>query len=263
MPKHVKARAAQDEREARTVSKLAKSHHAPADWKMHAQMVIESWAGKTPTAIAAEFGCHPQTVRVHVARFNEQGVEGLGMRPGSGRKPRLSEQERSRILALVKQPPPGRLERYADDLAARDEHGSAQWSLDALTKAAHAQGIHVQRSQIRRIFLREGKRWRRPHSWATSTDKDFARNPNNGRHPLHSTAQGVDDHLHRRVGTSSPANLSASAWLGSRGPSHQSPSGLLQGTRESMGVWGIAGSRWQSDYPVCGFTQLQGLYCLA
>jgi transposase len=173
MPKHVKARAPQDEREALSVHKLAKSHHAPADWKTHAQMVMESWAGKTPDEIAAELGCHPQTVRVHVARFNKQGIQGLGMRSGSGRKPRLSEQERSQILALVKQPPPGRLQREADELVARDEHGSAQWSLDALTQAAHAEGIHVERSQIRRIFVREGKRWRRTQSWATSTDKDF------------------------------------------------------------------------------------------
>jgi predicted oxidoreductase (fatty acid repression mutant protein) len=50
MPKHVKARVAQDEQEERQVRKLAKSHHAPADWKFHAQMVIESWAGKAPTA---------------------------------------------------------------------------------------------------------------------------------------------------------------------------------------------------------------------
>jgi transposase len=58
MPKHVKARAAQDEQEERMVRKLA--------------------------------------------RFNAEGIAGLGMRPGSGRKARLREQERSRILALVK-----------------------------------------------------------------------------------------------------------------------------------------------------------------
>jgi len=44
------------------------------------------------------------------------------------------------------------------------------------------------------------------------------------------TYQRVDDHLHRRIGTSSPASLSASAWLISRWPSHQSPYGLLQRT---------------------------------
>ena len=133
MPKHVNARAAQDKQEERLVRKLAKSHHAPADWKFHPQMVLSSWASKTPNEIAAELGCHPQTVRIHLARFNAEGVAGLGMRPGSGRKARLMEQERSRILALVKQAPPGHLEMQADGtMVARDEEGSAQWTLNAL-----------------------------------------------------------------------------------------------------------------------------------
>lgn len=154
MPKQVYARAAQDEREERQVRKLAGSYHAPADWKFHAQMIVESWAGKTPKEIAADLDCHPQTVCIHLNRFNAQGINGLSMREGAGRKPRLTEQERSQILALAKQPPPGRLERYADgSLDAREEEGSAQWSLDALTEAAHAKGIEVERSQIRRIYL--------------------------------------------------------------------------------------------------------------
>ncbi|SRR5258708_10645505 len=174
MPKHVQARSPQNEGEERTVRKLAQSYHAPADWKYHARMVFESWAGKTPNEIADELKCHPQTVRIHLARFNAEGISGLGMRAGSGRKPRLSEQERSKILGLVKQPPPGRLERYAETLEARDEQGSAQWSLDALTQAAQEKGIRVKRSQIRRIFVREGVRWRRTHSWGNSDDRDFA-----------------------------------------------------------------------------------------
>lgn len=173
MPKHVKARPPQNEGEERTVRKLGQSYHAPADWKFHARMVVESWASKTPNEIANELNCHPQTVRIHLARFNAQGIEGLGMRAGSGRKPRLTEQERSNILGLAKQPPPGRLERYAETLEARDETGSAQWSLDALTQAAQEKGIQVKRSQIRRIYVREGVRWRRTHSWGNSDDKDF------------------------------------------------------------------------------------------
>jgi len=197
MPKQVKARAAQDEQEERTVRKLANSHHAPADWKMHARMVIESWAGKTPNDIAAELDCHPQTVRIHLARFNAEGVPCLGMRLGSGRKPRLTEQERSRILSFAKQPPPGRLERQAEELVARDELGSAQWTLNALAQAAKEAGIQVKRSQIRRIYVQEGVRWRRTHSWGDSSDEDFARNPNGGRHPLHPATSRIDDRLHR------------------------------------------------------------------
>jgi transposase len=174
MPKQVKARAAQDEQEEHQVRKLAKSHHAPADWKFHAQMVQESWAGKMPKEIAAELNCHRQTVRIHLARFNAEGITGLGMRPGSGRKPRLSEQERSKILVFVKQPPPGRLETQTDGtMVARDEEGSAQWTLDALAQAAKEADIQVKRSQIRRIYVREGVRWRRTHSWGESDDKDF------------------------------------------------------------------------------------------
>lgn len=78
MPKQVKARAAHDEGEERTVRKLARNHHAPADWVNHARMVVESWAGKNPNEIAAELACHPQTVRIHLARFNAEGIEGLG-----------------------------------------------------------------------------------------------------------------------------------------------------------------------------------------
>ncbi len=82
-------------------------------------------------------------------------------------------------------------------MVARDEEGSTQWSLDALTQAAHEAGIAVKRSQIRRIYLREGVRWRHTHSWGESSDPDFVRNPNTGRLPLHPAARGVDGHLHR------------------------------------------------------------------
>ena len=58
-------------------------------------------------------------------------------------------------------------------MVARDEEGSAQWTLNALAQAAKAAGIQVKRSQIRRIYLREGVRWRHTQSWGKSLDKDF------------------------------------------------------------------------------------------
>src|SRR5260370_1543366 len=165
MPKKVKARAAQDTKEERLVRRLAGSHHAPADWKLNAQMVLGSRAGKKRNEIAAELGCHAQTVRIHLKRFTREGVAGLGMRPGSGRKPRLTEQERSRILALVKQAPPGHLETQADGtMVARDVEGSAQWTLNALAQAAKAARIRVKRSQIHRIYLRDAVRRRHTHT---------------------------------------------------------------------------------------------------
>jgi Homeodomain-like domain len=113
-------------------------------------------------------------VRIHLERFNELGLDSLGDRPRPGRHTPLTEAERSTIIAFAGKPAPGFLQRQKDGtVEARDEQASAQWSLDALARAANAAGIQVEGSQIRRIFLREGGRWCRTHSWGTSDDADF------------------------------------------------------------------------------------------
>ena len=104
MPKLLHARPPQDAAEERRVRHLAASRHAPGDWIRRAQMIVRSWDGRRTTAIAAELSCHPQTVREKITRFNADGLEGLGDRPGSGRRPRLTEAERSAIIALVATP---------------------------------------------------------------------------------------------------------------------------------------------------------------
>ena len=175
MPKLLFARAAGDEIEARKVRRLAASRHAPADWATRARMIARSWDGRRTSAIARELGCHPQTVRERIARFNEEGVDGLGDRPGKGRKRRLTETERGAIIALVATEPPGRLVRQpAGDLAAEDEQAPARWTLDSLTEAARKRDIRVARSQVRRILLADGVRWRGTRSWAESADPEFA-----------------------------------------------------------------------------------------
>jgi transposase len=175
MPKLLHARLPKDPAEERTVRRLAASRHAPGDWIQRARMITRSWDGARTTQIAAELGCHPQTVRERLARFAAEGVGGLADRPGGGRPPRLTEHQRSQIIALVRTDPPGRLTRQADGrLEAHQPRREAHWTLDALTAAAHRLGIQVQRSQVRRILLRERVRWRPPRSWASSTDPDFA-----------------------------------------------------------------------------------------
>jgi transposase len=175
MPKLMYTRPAASERETRQIQQLARSRHAPADWIVRARIIVRSWAGLRTTAIAAELQCHPQTVRERIVRFNAEGIDGLGDRPGVGRKRRITEAERSVILALVTQSPPGRRVRQPDGtLAADDDDGAAQWTLDALTDAAHAHGIQIGRSHVRRIFQVEGARWRKPRTWATSADPEFS-----------------------------------------------------------------------------------------
>lgn len=175
MPKHLTARPPVDSLEERQVRKLTYSAHAPADWIFHAKMVVRSWNGLRSRQIAHELGCHPQAVCVRLHAFNERGLDGLGMQPGSGRRPRLTQLERSTILAFVKLPPPGKpTYELTGELTTPDPKGEPEWTLDALTAAAQQRGIQVGRSQVRSIFRREGVRWRRTRLWATSKDPDFA-----------------------------------------------------------------------------------------
>jgi transposase len=175
VPKYLRARAPQDGSEARKVRGLAGARHAPADWIERARIVALSWDGLGVPAIAAEVGCHENTVRRWLHRFNAAGIDGLGNQPGAGRKRRITEAERSRIIALARSLPPGQLARdAAGELSAEDERGPAQWTLDTLSQAARASGIQVGRSQVRRILLAEKVRWRRTRSWAASTDPEFA-----------------------------------------------------------------------------------------
>ncbi|ACZ83277.1 helix-turn-helix domain-containing protein [Streptosporangium roseum] len=174
MPKLLYARPPADAEEERQIRKLAGARHAPADWITRAQMIAFSWQGQRTSAIAARLGCHMQTVRERIERFNAEGLAGLGDRPGAGRKPRLTEIERGCVIALARSAPPGRPVREgAGDLVADDESGPAQWTLDSLTAAARAQGIVIARSQVRRILLTEKVRWRHTRSWSESTDPQF------------------------------------------------------------------------------------------
>ena len=175
MPKFLRARPPLDDSEARKIRRLAGARHAPADWSERAQVIALSWDGLGVAEIAAKAGCHANTVRRWLHRFNAAGLDGLGDRPGAGRRRRITEAQRSAIIALARSGPPGRLARDgAGELSAGDERGPAQWTLDTLAQAARDAGIQVQRSQVRRILLAEKVRWRRTRSWAASTDPEFA-----------------------------------------------------------------------------------------
>src|SRR3954463_13610705 len=175
MPKLLFARPPLDAVEERKIRKLAGARHAPADWIRRAQMIALSWDGLRGPAIAAALGCSQKAVRYRLARFAAEGLDGLGDRSGAGRKPRIGQAQRSRLIALVASPPPGRLIRDGTgELTASDPAGPAVWTLDALTAAARAAGIAIARSQVRRILLAEGVRWRHPRSWTTSADPESA-----------------------------------------------------------------------------------------
>src|SRR5919197_5493721 len=133
MPKLLRARPPLDAKEGRQIRKLAGSRHAPGDWSRRARMIARSWDGLRTGAIAQELGCHPETVRERLARFNAEGLDGLGDRPGAGRKPRLTEAERSTLVALARSTPPGQPQRWADGSLEPEDprpQAAAHWTLD-------------------------------------------------------------------------------------------------------------------------------------
>ncbi len=174
MPKLLAARLPEDAEEERKIYKLAGSRHAPGDWIFRARIISLIWQGLRAYEIADALECHPKTIRKRIHRFDALGIDGLGDRPGAGRKPRITEDERSEIIALVSRDPPGKLvTEPAAGLSAEDESKAAYWTLDMLAEAAREMGIEVGRSQVRRILLAEGVRWRRTRPWAQSPDPEL------------------------------------------------------------------------------------------
>lgn len=183
VPKIISAHPPQDAGEQKKIRKSARARQTPADWIERAQIIVLSWEGLRVPAIAAELGCHERTVRCWLHRFNAEGLDGLGDRPGAGRRRRITEAERSVLIALTRSDPPGRLVRDAAGRLSpaawwppeqRLGRPPVEWTLDTLTQVAREAGIDIKRGQVRRILLAEEVRWRRTRSWATSRDPESA-----------------------------------------------------------------------------------------
>ncbi|GGN96629.1 hypothetical protein GCM10011579_098290 [Streptomyces albiflavescens] len=69
---------------------------------MRARMIELSWSGLRVPAIAVELDCSQKTVRCWLHRFNRSGLQGLEDLGVQGRKRRITEEDRSRIIFLVK-----------------------------------------------------------------------------------------------------------------------------------------------------------------
>jgi transposase len=142
-------------------------------------------------AIAGRLGCHPKKVRRWLHRFNAGGLDGLGDRPGAGRRRRITEAQRSAVIALARSAPPGRLARDgAGELPAEDEDGPPEWTLDSLSQAAREAGIAVGRSQVRRILLAGKVRHPRRRADLLDSRAGDLRGPDHVRFPAAAALEG-------------------------------------------------------------------------
>ena len=72
------------------------------------------------------------------------------------------------------------------------------WTLDALTEAANKLGIRVGLSQVRRIRVADGARWRQVRSWAVRKTRTLSQKDSR-RRPVHPHARGHHGRLRRRT----------------------------------------------------------------
>ena len=189
MPKILKARPATSPTEENQLRKLAGSKRAPAEQVVRARTIVQSWDGANTAAIAARLGCHPQTVRTRISRFNAAGLQSVAQPDSGGRRPRLTESERLTLVAMVEHArttdrttahhAPGRNGPLPGGVGERCARRSTPLTLDALVREAHDRGIEVQRSQLRRILLAAGFQWHPKLAWTTrAPGPDWQQTPN-------------------------------------------------------------------------------------
>jgi transposase len=171
MPKYLRAHQPRDAAEKQRLRKLAGSKRAPADQVARARTIVYSLEGADTATIAARLGCHPQTVRDRIARFNEVGLASIVEASSGGRKPRLTAPQRSELVEMVtrlanEQPfRNGQTANSHGRTGATEGRSVRRWSLDSLVAKARERGIEIGRSQLRRVLLESGVEWQTTHAW--------------------------------------------------------------------------------------------------
>ena len=75
-------------------------------FRQHCQIVLLKAQGRKSQEIAALLGCHQNSVNDWLHRYQAEGIQGLHIKPGRGRKTILSQtQDGERVRQAVKQHP--------------------------------------------------------------------------------------------------------------------------------------------------------------
>ncbi len=124
---------------------------------------------KNAYQIARELGCHDQTARNAIHRFNKGGLE-LALARGSS-QPHLvhrafDPEEAQKLRDMLHRSP----RNFGKD--------SSLWTLEMAAQVSFEQGLTKERvsgETIRATLARLGVRWRRAKRWITSPDPEYAR----------------------------------------------------------------------------------------
>jgi len=163
MPKLLRVRELTDDERA-TLRRLAHSRTEAARLVERARIVWLSAGGRRVAAIAAEVGCHAQTVRLWLVRFNAGGVAGLADAPRAGGPVTYAAEQIGAVVATA----------LTDPQQLGQPFGA--WTYDRLEAYFNeVVGIAIRRSRIQEVLVAEGLRWREQESWfGKRVDPDFA-----------------------------------------------------------------------------------------
>ena len=139
---------------------------AKTSWRdrLRAEIVLAAARGRRTARIARDLRCDEDTVRKWRGRFAAEGLEGLEDRPRSGRRRRISEEDRAVIVALACQLP--------------GETGVplSRWTGPELRREVEERGLvstAVSESSLLRILAENPVKPWRYQSWITPRDPAF------------------------------------------------------------------------------------------
>jgi transposase len=92
-----------EEREQERLENWAQSHNG--DLGHRAKIILLSAQGYRVPEIGEMLGSHPANLRKWIHRFNETSCQGLRTKRSGGAKPRFSEDQKQRIVALARKKP--------------------------------------------------------------------------------------------------------------------------------------------------------------
>ncbi len=163
MPRLLRAREL-TEAERAEVRRLAHSRTEPARLVERARIVWLSAEGRRVAAIAAEAGCHAQTVRLWLTRFNADGLAGLQDQPRPGCPATDTPEQIGAVVAAALTDPQELGQPFGD------------WTYGRLAAYLNeVAGVPIKRSRIQEVLVAEGLRWRQQETWfGRRVDPDFA-----------------------------------------------------------------------------------------
>jgi len=134
------------------------------------QILLASTEGHTAYQIARTFGCHDQTVRNAIYKFNEEGLD-VALSKGS-RRPHT-------VHAAFDRERGAKLKEMLHRSPREFGKPSGLWTLEMVAEASLEEGLtnkRVSGETIRATLSRKlGVRWQRAKHWITSPDPQYAR----------------------------------------------------------------------------------------